>query len=248
MARVDGVHAGRTALVTGAARGIGLSIARALAQGGARVALVDRLPADEAAATLRGSRAFACDLADTDAIATLLEQVAAWGRCDMFVHAAGVFPTTPVETLTLDAWRQVFAVNLDAAMLLAQGLAPAMRLGGWGRMVMIASGTIGVPRREVAAYVASKMGLVGLVRALASDLGADGVTANAVAPGFVATEGTREKFDRIDALASSIAARQSIPRLGTPEEIASAVSFLCSDGAAMITGQTWMVDGGWHRL
>nr|WP_246623699.1 SDR family oxidoreductase [Sphingomonas colocasiae] len=248
MVRVDGVHAGRTALVTGAARGIGLSIARALAQGGARVALVDRLPADEPAATLPGSRAFSCDLADPDAIATLLDEVAAWGRCDMLVHAAGLFPTTPADTLTLDAWRRVFAVNLDAAMLLAQGLAPAMRSGGWGRMVMISSGTIGVPRREVAAYVASKMGLIGLTRALASDLGADGITANAVAPGFVSTEGTREKFDRIDALASSIAACQSIPRLATPEEIASAVSFLCSDGAAMISGQTWMVDGGWHRL
>lgn len=245
---MDGVHAGRTALVTGAARGIGLAIAQALARGGARVALVDRLAADAPAATLPGSRAFACDLSVPEAVAALLDDVAGWGRCDMLVHAAGVFPTTPVDTLALDAWRGVFAVNIDAAMLLAQGLAPAMRAAGWGRMVMIASGTIGVPRRDVSAYVASKMGLVGLTRALASDLGADGVTANAVAPGFVSTEGTREKFDRIDALASSITARQSIPRLATPGEIAAAVSFLCSDDAAMITGQTWMVDGGWHRL
>lgn len=246
---MNGVHAGRTALVTGAARGIGLAIAETLALGGARVALVDRLPADDIAERLGDCRGFACDLADPDAIADTMSGVIDWaGPCHMLVHCAGIFPTTPVDTLSLDTWRQVFAVNLDAAMLLAQGLAPGMREAGWGRMVMIASGTIGIVRRDVSAYIASKMGLIGLTRALASDLGSAGITVNAVAPGFVATEGTREKFVAIDALAASIASRQSIPELATPQDIAAAISFLCSDGAAMITGQTWMVDGGWHRL
>ncbi len=240
----------RIALITGAARGLGFAIAEALAAAGARVAIVDRDGAEAAARRLGdGHRGFTADLADSMAVTAMANAVAAtMGSPTLLVHCAGIFPTTPLDTLSLDTWRQVFAVNVDAAMLLARSLAPGMRAAGWGRMVMIASGTIAIPRRDVAAYVASKMALVGLARALATDLGPDGITVNAIAPGFVPTEGTRAKFDRIDDLARSIAARQAIPRLATPDEIAAACAFLCSDGAAMITGQCWMVDGGWSRL
>ncbi len=97
--------------------------------------------------------------------------------------------------------------------------------------------------------VYDKAGIEGLTRGLAMELGPHGITVNAVAPGFVLTEGTREKFvGDATALAASISAKQAIPRLGSPEEIAAAVAFLCSDDAGTITGQTWMVDGGWHRL
>lgn len=242
----------RLALITGAGRGIGFAIAEALAAAQVRVAIVDRDGAGDAAARLGdGHAGFACDLADADAVARLPATVAGeMGRpADIFVHCAGIFPSLPVEQLTLELWRAVFAVNLDAAMILAQALAPDMARNGWGRMVMISSGTIGIVRRDVAAYIASKLALVGLARALASDLGPDGITVNAVAPGFVLTEGTREKFvGDAAALATSIGARQAVPRLGTPAEIAAAVAFLCGDDAGAITGQTWMVDGGWHRL
>lgn len=241
----------RTALVTGAARGIGFAIAQALADAGSSVAIVDRHGAESAAARLGPShRGFTCDLTDPAAIEVVtLAVTAALGAPKILVHCAGIFPTTPIETLTLADWRRVFALNVDAAMLLAQALAPGMTASGCGRMVMISSGTIGIVRRDVAPYVSSKLALVGLVRALASDLGPAAITVNAVAPGLVLTEGTRDKFQGdAQALAKSIAARQSIPRLAQPGDIAAAVAFLCSDGAALITGQTWMADGGWARL
>lgn len=239
----------RTALVTGGARGIGYAIAKAIAADGWTVAVVDRAGAGAAAARLgAGHRGYDCNLAEP----VQTQSVAATAARDMgapgiLVHCAGIFPTTPVDELTLDAWREVFAVNVDAAMILAQALAPSMIDAGWGRMVMIASNTIGIVRRDVAAYIASKSALVGLARALASDLGHAGITVNTIAPGFVPTEGTREKFDRIDALARSVAARQAVPDIATPHDIAAACRFLCSDGAAMITGQCWMVDGGYLR-
>jgi 3-oxoacyl-[acyl-carrier protein] reductase/(S)-1-phenylethanol dehydrogenase len=238
------------ALVTGAARGIGLAIATALAADGARIALVDRAPVDRAAEAIGGgARGFRCDLADAAAVARIAADVADWGGCcDILVHGAALYPTTPLDTLTLAEWRAVMAVNLDAAMLLARALAPGMRSRGWGRMVFIASGTIGTTRRDIAAYVSSKMGLIGLARALASDLGPHGVTANAVAPGFTETEGTREKFAEFDALAAKVVRGQAIPRLVRKEEVAATAAFLCTDGAGMITGQTLMVDGGTVRL
>lgn len=235
--------------MTGGARGLGLAIAQALAAGGHDVAIVDRAEVIETAGLAGDPRAFACDLADPTATAEAAAKVGAQLRPPtILVHCAGVYPTTPLDTLTLATWRQVFAVNVDAAMLLAQSVAPAMRSAGWGRMVMIASGTVAVVRRDVAAYIASKAALIGLVRALATDLGPDGITVNAVAPGFVPTEGTRRKFADLAALETSIARKQAIPRLGTPAEIAAAAAFLCSDDCAMISGQTWMADGGWARL
>lgn len=242
----------RIALVTGAGRGIGFAIAAALAAAHVRVAIVDRDGAEAAAMRLGGGHAgFPCDISDAAALERLPAVIA--GRMgkppDILVHCAGIFPSQPVEQLTLEVWRAVFAVNVDAAMVLAKALAPSMARNGGGRMVMISSGTIGIVRRDVTAYVSSKMALIGLARALASDLGSQGITVNAVAPGFVLTEGTREKFvGDATALAASISAKQAIPRLGSPEEIAAAVAFLCSDDAGTITGQTWMVDGGWHRL
>ena len=240
------------ALVTGAGRGIGFAIAQALAQDDVRVAVVDRDHAQEAAHRLgAGHEGFACDLADQTALAPMVNNIVQkMGRTpDIFVHCAGIFPNAPLNKLDLNLWRSVYAVNVDAAMWLAQALAPAMIAQAWGRMVMISSGTIGIIRRDVSPYISSKMAIIGLVRALAADLGAHGICVNAVAPGFMLTEGTVGKFQGdMDALAASIAAKQAIPHLGTPEDIAETTRFLCSDGARHIQGQTWMVDGGWYKM
>lgn len=229
--------AGRTAIVTGAAAGIGAACARRLAQAGAQVALVDRADcrpvlADIAAAG-GAAREFPCDLADAAAIAALLPALIEWRRGGIvLVNTAGSCPDTPLATLTLAQWRAVFALNLEAAVALALGVVPAMKDDGWGRIVNFAASAVTLPRRDASAAIASKMGVIGLTRALASDLGPCGITVNAISPGPI--EGRREP--------------QPIGRAIGPEDVAGLAMFLAGNGSAMVTGQTLLVDGGLSRL
>lgn len=240
----------RLALVTGAAGGIGRAIAAALGAQGHALALVDHeVPGssdiDESTSWYR------CDLRDSDAVERLVKDVRnQQGDPAILVNNAGVFPTVSLGDLTLELWRDVFSVNLDAPMLLCQQLAPAMREDGWGRIVNIASGVTQIVRRDVAPYIASKMGLIGLTRALASDLGPAGITVNAVSPGLVATPNVRAKFaeESSDTIFEHFAKRQAIPSAIAPEDIAAAVSSLVSESMGKITGQTLLVDGGLSRL
>ncbi len=243
---------GKTALVTGAAQGIGRAIAEALKARGATVIAAD-IDADGLAQTARdlGIAAETIDLGDRqavqDAISRVLAQV---GRIDIAVNAAGGTRGQvgrPLEEIRPDDWQAIFAANTDSAVWLAQALAPGMREHGYGRFVAIASGAGLRPSLTgIQAYTAAKHALVGLVRQLAQELGPDGITVNAVAPGFVRSNPTSER--QWQAMGPEgqrkLIDATHLRRLGTAADIANAALFLASDEAAWITGQILSVDGG----
>ena len=247
-------HANRVALVTGAARGIGRTISECLAREGAIVVLADKLDTVHTAAKelqVAGLRAesIVVDVTDEAAVRAAVASIKArHGRLDILVNNAGISPKhngrkplTP--DISLDEWQMVFAVNLASAFLFAREAIPVMRANQWGRIVNLASYTGQTGGRFVGAhYSASKAGLIGLSRTLAHEVGESGITVNCVAPGRVLTE--------MNAWANASGANQdfltSIPikRLGTVDDIASAVSFLASEEASYMTGATLDVNGG----
>jgi NAD(P)-dependent dehydrogenase (short-subunit alcohol dehydrogenase family) len=243
--------AGQTALVTGAARGLGLAVARRLAAEGARVALFDRdgEALANAAAGLAGDGAEVSprvvDVADESgvraAVAALLE---ADGRIDILVNNAGIYPHFPFEELTFADWRRVLGTNLDSVFLCTHAVYPVMRERGYGRIVNVSSSTFFIGYPGLSAYVASKGGIIGFTRALASEAGPHGITVNAVTPGLVATEGVLGGEEA--GLFDEIVPEQALPRRGEPEDIAECVAYLVRPAAGFITGQTINVDGG-HR-
>ena len=246
--------AGRHALVTGAASGIGLAIARRLALDGASVLLADR---SESVATVRdglqheGAQAasLVVDLEHASDVQRLAEraQDLAGGGCDILVNCAGIHPKKDgrymkTADVSLETWDQVLRVNLTAPFLLCQALLPPMCQKGWGRVVNIGSrvgrtftGTAGLP------YTASKAALLGMTRQLAGESAGFGVTVNCVAPGRIETPLLRQaSADVVAATARTIPAK----RLGKPEEVAAVVGFLVSDGAAFMTGACVDTNGG----
>jgi len=240
---------GRTALVTGGAGGIGLAIARQLAEGGARVVLVDleRQALDVAAASLAEPRhhlALAVDVTRPEgveqAVATVLE---ATGRIDILVNSAGVALLEPAGEVSEAAWERTLAVNLTAPLLLAQAVAPAMRRQRHGRIINLASQASVVAIRRHAAYCASKAGLVGLTRVLALEWASDGITVNAISPTVVDTPLGRKAW----AGQVGEAMRALIPtgRFAQPEEVARLAVFLAGTHAGMLTGENIVIDGGY---
>lgn len=242
----------RRALVTGVVGGIGAAIARRLAEAGHAVAVTD-LPGEalDARAADLGLPVLPCDLGDAAAVRAMLERLAGTqGAPEIVVSAAGgVRGQTgrPVEEVSDDDWRAVFAANVDSAFHLARGVAPAMKAAGWGRIVTISSGAGLRPSlTRIQAYCAAKHALVGLTKQLALELGPAGITVNSVAPGFVlsnpSTERQWESYgpEGQRALVERIHTR----RLGRPEDIAAAVAFFVSDEAEWVTGQILSVDGG----
>lgn len=231
--------AGRTAVVTGGGGGIGTAICTALQASGHRVVSLDRV-----ASPVAGVDHVEVDLADAGSVqraaATVLER---HDRCDVLVHSAADFSRGRVEDLDLEIWRRVQAVNVESLLLLARAFAPGMAAAGFGRIVSIVSDTVyDPPAGDLVAYVASKAALVGVTRTLARAWGPDGIAVTAVAPGLIPTESARrgtpaEAFRAVEA-------QQALARPLEPGDIASAVAFLASDGAAALTGQTLCVDGG----
>lgn len=238
--------AGRRALVTGAGQGIGQAICTTLAEAGVAVTGVD---IDTAAlAGLGGVVTTApLDVTDADALDRFAAQA---GGFDIAVHVAGGVRGQvgrPVETITPDDWAAIVEVNQTAAFYLARAVAPGMKAGGWGRIVTISSRAgLDVSLTGIQAYASAKAGQIGLVRQLGHELGQFGITVNSVAPGFVRSNPTTERQwaalgpEGQQKLLTGIAMR----RLGTPQDIAEAVMFLCSDRAGWITGQVLSVDGG----
>jgi NAD(P)-dependent dehydrogenase (short-subunit alcohol dehydrogenase family) len=242
---------GQTAVVTGAARGLGFAAARRLAAEGARVALFDRdeQPLAAAAKSLAGdgspTLAYAVDVTDEGAVGRGVESVLAeTGEIDVLVNNAGIYPHFPFEELTFADWRRVLATNLDSVFLCSHAVYPTMRERGYGRIVNVSSATFFIGYPGLSAYVASKGGIVGFTRALASEAGPHGITVNAVTPGLIATEGVVGGEEA--GLFDEIVPDQAVGRRGEPEDIAEAIAYLASPAASFITGQTVNVDGG-HR-
>ena len=245
---------GRAALVTGAGSesGIGFAAARALAELGASVtvaATTDRIHDRVGELTAQGYAAHGAiaDLTDPEAAVSLVRAAREhWGRLDIVVNNAGMTSVAvpgaaeggDALSLDADAWRASMARNLDSAYYVSRAALPAMREAGWGRIVMVASVTGPVmAMRAESAYAAAKAGMVGLARSLAVDFAADGVTVNAVAPGWIAT-GSQTDHEREQGL------RTPMRRSATADEVASAIAWLCTPGAAYTTGQCIVVDGG----
>jgi NAD(P)-dependent dehydrogenase (short-subunit alcohol dehydrogenase family) len=240
------------AVVTGAATGIGRSIAERLARDGATVALLDLEDCGETQARIErsGGRvgSFRCDLRQPESVAEAARAVGRdVGATTILVNSAGVYPNAPFSQVDLAAWRDVLAVNLDGPFLTCKAFVPAMEAAGVGRIVNISATAVAGNSPGFVAYIASKMGLIGLTRSLASDVGGAGITVNSVAPGLTRTDRTSEMWKGTP-LFERVAEMQAIERTAVPADLAGAVSFLASEEASFITGQTLAVDGGAVRF
>jgi NAD(P)-dependent dehydrogenase (short-subunit alcohol dehydrogenase family) len=240
---------GRTAIVTGAAQGIGAAIATHLADAGATVVIAD-INAEGAAAVARklGEPSFAVttDVGDPDSVMALHAEVTTrTGRIDVLVNNAAIVPFIAWDDVDFDSWRRILRVDLDGVYLMCRASSEIMRTRSYGRIVNIASNTFFAGTPNMAPYVAAKGGVIGFTRALATELGPYGITVNAVSPGLTASEGVLSS-PHADAF-EFVGSLQALKRQAVPDDIAPAVAFLASEEAGWITGSTVNVDGGHVR-
>jgi NAD(P)-dependent dehydrogenase (short-subunit alcohol dehydrogenase family) len=242
----------RVVIITGAGQGIGRVFAKAFALAGARVVIAERnekSAASVAAEILKAdgqALAVTTDVGDPASIAEMIELVEGeYGRVDVLINNAGIFSTLqmrPFDQIPLEEWEQVLRINLTGPFLCARAVLPAMRRAKWGRIINIASGAVRLGRPNYLHYIATKAALIGMSLSMARELGADGITVNAILPGATFTEIERktvtpEQKERIVAM-------QCIPRPEVPEDLVGAALFLASDAAAFVTGQSINLDGG----
>jgi NAD(P)-dependent dehydrogenase (short-subunit alcohol dehydrogenase family) len=235
MSRLDG----KVAIVTGGAQGIGRAIADGLAAEGAEVVIADLNPPEG------GIRA---DVSSEEDVAAMVEEVLSrHGHIDVLVNNAGLYASLamrPFTEIPLDEWRQVMDVNVASMFITCRAVVPVMREQGGGKIVNISSGTPfrGVP--FLLHYVTSKGAIVALTRALAKELGQDGIHVNCVAPGFTMSDGVKAHPKVVEQLRDVSVAARTIQRDQVPEDVVGAVVFLCTPAADFITGQTMVIDGG----
>lgn len=241
---------GQVALVTGASRGLGFEMARAVAEGGARVYMTARgaEQLEASAARLRADgldvRTMAFDLADPDACVAAVTQVgAAEGRLDILVNNAGINAWEPLAQATTATWDRVMGTNVRGTYVLAREAARLMMPRRYGRIVNVGSALAVLGRENIAAYVASKHGLAGMTRALAAELGPYGITCNMLAPGYFDTEINAPILAR-PGYEKGVSSRIPLRRWGRPEEVGGVAAFMASKAASYMNGHVLMVDGG----
>jgi NAD(P)-dependent dehydrogenase (short-subunit alcohol dehydrogenase family) len=239
---------GKVAIVTGASQGIGRAIAEGLAEAGARIVVADLHGAEEAAAAFPDGLGITADVSNEDDVRRLVgEVVDRCGTVDVLVNNAGLYASLemrPFERIPVDEWRKVMDVNVASMFLMCREVVPVMRASGGGKIVNISSGTPfrGVP--FLLHYVTSKGAIVALTRALAKEVGKDGILVNCVAPGFTMSTGVEAHPEVIEKLRDVSVSARTLQRDQVPEDVVGAVVFLCGPGSDFVTGQTIVIDGG----
>ncbi|EJL70678.1 3-hydroxybutyrate dehydrogenase [Variovorax sp. CF313] len=250
---------GKTALVTGSTSGIGLAIAKALAQQGAHIVLNGFGDAEAPKAQIEalGVRAeyHGADMSKPDQIEDMMKFAASkFGRVDILVNNAGIQHVTKVEDFPTERWDAIIAINLTSAFHTTRLAIPAMREANWGRVINIASAHGLVASAQKSAYVAAKHGIVGLTKSVALETATTGVTANAICPGWVLTQLVQKQIDDRAAREGITAAQAQNELLGekqpslqftTVEQLGGLAVFLCSPAADQVRGVAWAMDGGW---
>ena len=254
--------AGKRAIVTGSNSGIGLGVARELARAGAEVVINSFTDAEEDHALARDLasetgakvRYIQADMSDAAACRALVEQA---GGCDILVNNAGIQHVARIEEFPGEKWDAIIAINMSSAFHTTAAALPGMYAAGWGRVINIASahGLTASPYKS--AYVAAKHGVVGLTKTTALEAAGKGITCNAICPGYVLTPIVEKQIpdqmkthnmDRETVIKEVMLSRQPSGEFATVEQMGGTAVFLCSDGAAQITGTTISVDGGWTAL
>jgi NAD(P)-dependent dehydrogenase (short-subunit alcohol dehydrogenase family) len=244
-------HLDRVAVVTGAASGFGRAIAIELAHRGADIIAVDLSSAHDAVSEIEalGRKAIGlrADVSDPDVVAALADDLMAFaGRVDILVNNAGVIASRDIFDLDFAEWKRLQQVNVDSQFLMAKAVIGSMRANGWGRIVNLASNSLGLAVPGLVHYMASKGAVIGFTRALATDLAPFGITVNAVCPTASRTPGGERNIG--ERKFNMISQMQAIKRVGLAEDIVGTVCFLSSDDCAFLTGQTLVADGGLMRV
>jgi 3-hydroxybutyrate dehydrogenase len=253
---------GKTAIVTGSTSGIGLGVARALADAGANVVLngfgapaeIEAVRADIAKRGVKAGYSAADMSKPADVAAMVAYAVREVGGADILVNNAGIQHTAPVDEFPVEKWDAILAINLSAAFHAIRAALPEMKKRGWGRIINIASAHGLVASVNKAAYVAAKHGILGLTKVVALETATSRITCNAICPGWVLTPlvqkqiddlAAREKLGKGEASARLLGEKQPSLQFATPEQIGALAVFLCSEGAAQMRGVALPVDGGW---
>ncbi|GAA4510231.1 SDR family NAD(P)-dependent oxidoreductase [Actinoallomurus oryzae] len=234
------------ALVTGAASGLGQEFCVALAAGGRRVAGLDVADLSETEKRIGGGSFLGvrADVTDPSAVTAAVDEVVRHhGGLHIVVNNAGIYPSIPFEDTTLDDWRRIMRLNLEGPFLVTRAALPHLRAAGWGRVVNIVSAVVFLGPPDMVAYTTSKAGLVGFTRALASAVGGEGVTVNAIAPGMTRTR-TAERTVGADGGFERVRDLQVVPAVEEPRDLVSTLLYVCDEGSGFLSGQTINVDGG----
>ncbi|MEO0997146.1 MAG: SDR family NAD(P)-dependent oxidoreductase, partial [Pseudomonadota bacterium] len=243
--------AGKTAIVTGAASGIGAAVAAMFRAAGASVAAADLAYRGFAVSDAAGRRHAEghCDVGDERSVTDFVREVgASLGPADILVNNAGIFPMQPFLEIDYAGWQRVLRTNLDSMYLTCRETLPAMQARGWGRVINMASNSYHMGLPQLSHYMASKGGVIGFTRSIAAEFGEFGITANCIAPNFTRTEGTRDTVEQRPELVEQIVASQAIHRVAEPDDLLGTVRFLAGPDSAFLTGQTLVVDGGTINL
>jgi len=242
----------RVVVITGAGQGIGRVFAKAFALAGSRIVIAELNEVKAAAVAAEimqasgDALAITTDLTDPASIEEMAKVVDdKYRRIDVLINNAAIFSTLsmrPFEQIPLEEWDAVLRVNVTGVMLCARAVLPAMRRAHWGRIINISSGAVPLGRPGYLHYIASKAALIGMSRSMARELGADGITVNAILPGATFTEIERQTVTPEQK--ARIIAMQCVPRAEVPEDLVGAALFLAGEGSAFVTGQVINADGG----